>query len=288
MSTRLATPKPPEEIAAWVPGAVAKRIIGFQTILAFCLLCATFLLAVMVWKLATVPPRLITQLSNGQYAPVQTNQIKLNMDDVVNFIQTILPRLYENSEGTAPGIEELRGLNVINPNIVDGFLGDMQRNTVQMKQGHYVQSAIVQTVNHKTLAIRYAQKVVYAEATGIVILTDQQGHSQTSATQWAMLFYIKDIVDNRNTIINRYGLYLQNIVPQTPGTANPTAPKPTGDESQGTSQNSPAAQTASSATPDQTGQIGQPTQSTGAEAPPLPPTSVPTPTPILTTPKSRH
>jgi hypothetical protein len=294
MSTRLATKKPLDEVAAWVPGAVAKRVIGFQTILAFCLLCTTFLLAIIVWRLATIPPRLITQLPNGQYASVQTNQIKLNMDDVVNFIQTILPRLYENSEGTAPGIEELRALNVINPNIVDGFLGDMQRNIVQMKQGHYVQSAIVQTVNHKTLAIRYAQKVVYAEATGIVILTDQEGHSQTSATQWAMLFYIKDIVDGSNNIINRYGLYLQNIVPQTPGTNNPTAPKPTGDENPGNSQNSqsiqtsPSTQATAAPTPEQTAQNGQPSQITGSEAPPLPTPSLPKPTPILTTPRNHR
>jgi hypothetical protein len=268
MSTKLASPKHAQEIAPWVPGAVAKRIIGLQTILAFCLLCCTFLLTVILWKLATAPPRLITQLSNGQYAAVQTSQINLNMDDVTNFIQLILPRLYENSEGAAPGIEELRGLNVINPNIVDGFLADVQRNINQMKQGHFVQSAIVQSVNHKTLAIRYAQKVVYAEATGVVILTDQSGHSQTNPTQWAMLFYIKDIIDSHNTIVNRYGLYLQNIVPQTPGTSNPTAPKPTGEELPGNSQTATLEQT----TP---------------EAPPLPSTTAPTATPALPAQKTR-
>jgi hypothetical protein len=137
----------------------------------------------------------------------------------------------------------------------------MQRNINQMKQP-LRQSAIVQSVNHKTLAIRYAQKVVYAEATGVVILTDQSGHSQTNPTQWAMLFYIKDIIDGHNTIVNRYGLYLQNIVPQTPGTSNPTAPKPTGEELPGNSQTATLEQT----TP---------------EAPPLPSTTVPTATPAL-------
>ena len=142
----------------------------------------------------------------------------------------------------------------------------MQRNTGQMKQGHYVQSAIVQTVNRRTLAIRYSQKVVYAEATGIVILTDQQGHALPSPVQWAMLFFIKDIVDGQNTIINRYGLYLQNIVPQTPGTTNPTAPKPTGEENPGITQ--------SAAIPNQDA------QTTESEAPPLPSASS---TPATTT-----
>ena len=102
MALKLATPKNQDELAPWVPGAIAKRIIGLQTILGFSLLCTTFLLAIITWKLATVPPRLITQLPNGQYAAVQTNQIKINTDDVINFIYTVLPRLYENSEGTAP------------------------------------------------------------------------------------------------------------------------------------------------------------------------------------------
>jgi hypothetical protein len=107
MSTKLATPKHAQEIASWVPGAVAKRIIGLQTILAFCLLCCLSSLAVILWKLATAPPRLITQLSNGQYAAVQTSQINLNMDDVTSFIQLILPRLYEISEGAAPASRNL-------------------------------------------------------------------------------------------------------------------------------------------------------------------------------------
>ena len=61
MPLKLAVPKNQDELAPWVPGAVAKRIIGLQTILGFCLLCTTFLLAIITWKLATVPPRLITQ-----------------------------------------------------------------------------------------------------------------------------------------------------------------------------------------------------------------------------------
>ena len=229
----------PQEIGPWVPGAVSKRIIGFQTIITFCLLLAVIILALISWKLATLPPRLVTQFPNGQFATLDTQPIKITADDVINFIQSVIPRLYENSEGAAPGIEELRGLNVVNPNIVDGLLGDMQQQAAQMTSGHYLQSAIVQSVNRTSLAIRYSQKIVYAEATGVLILTDREGHSQTTPTQWAMLLYIKDIVDSHYSIVNRYGLYLQNIIPQTPGTANPDAPKPTGEEF-GSNQSTPA------------------------------------------------
>jgi hypothetical protein len=267
MPSRLAIQKSPEEIGPWVPGAVAKRIIGFQTILAFCLLCTTFLLAIIAWRLATVPPRLITQLPNGQFAALETNDIKINTDDVINFVQSILPRLYENSDGVALGIEELRSLNVVNPNIVDSVLSDMQRNTTLLKQKRFVQSAIIQTVNRKTLAIRYSQKVVYAEATGLLILTNQEGGSQIAPAQWAMLLFIKDIVDNRNNIVNRYGLYLQNIVLQPPGTINPTAPKPTGEE------NTPRTQSATALNSDQG------TQNAAPEAPPLTTLSPGGPTP---------
>lgn len=223
-------PTKTEEIAPWVPGAVARRIIGYQTILGFCLLLTTILLAIVAWKLATIPPRLVSQTADGLFTSLQTSQIKINADDVINFVQTVVPRLYDNSEGSAPGIEELRGLNVVNPNIIDGMLGDMQQNATQMKNGQYFQSAIVQDINRTTLAIHYSQKIVYCEANGVVILTDKEGHSQTTPTQWAMLIYIKDVLDNNATIVNRYGLYLQNIVPQNPGTVNSNVPKPTGEE----------------------------------------------------------
>jgi hypothetical protein len=268
MASKLAIPKRADEIAPWVPGAVAKRIIGFQTIVAFCLLCATFLLAIIAWKLATLPPRLVTQLPNGQFAAVQTSTIKVNADDVINFIETIIPRLYENSEGTAPAMEELRALNVVNPNILDSMLDDMQKHSAELKNNGFVQSAIIQRVNRKTLAIRYSQKVVYAEATGLIILTNREAHSQLAPTQWAMLLYIKDVIDSSNTIINRYGLYLQNLVLQTPGTLNPTAPKPTGDENA----NQPGVPVNQE----------QNTQNTPLEAPPLTTVSPPTPTPPAT------
>lgn len=225
-------PTKTEEIAPWVPGAIARRIIGYQTIMAFCLLLSTILLAVIAWKLATVPPRLVTQTADGLFVSLQTTQIKINADDVINFVQTVIPRLYDNTEGKAPGIEELRGLNVVNPNIIDGMLGDMQQQATQMQNGHYFQSAIVQDINRTTLAIRYNQKVVYCEANGVVILTDKDGHSQTTPIQWAMLIYIKNVLDNNATIVNRYGLYLQSIVPQNPGTVNKNVPQPTGEEFQ--------------------------------------------------------
>lgn len=216
--------------APWVPGAVARRTVGLLTLVTLILSGVIVCLGIVAVKLAKNPPKLVVN-QEGKYTSAELQEIKVSRDDVELYVQLVIPRLYAQSGGVAPGLEQIR--HMVNANIITEQLEQTQKRANNLEKQGVTQFAIVNGVNPNTLVINHEKKTVYVEAIGLIGLTDKEGKARTVQTQWQMLMYLVDIIPTgkntpgTNTAIgNERGLYLQQYREQKPGTINDNdAPK---------------------------------------------------------------
>lgn len=221
--------------APWVPLAVAQKTIALLT-------GSTLLLAVSAVALAAV---VFTQLNKkpwivgytaGTYTELDPQKFRVTRDDVEIFLGDVIPRLYGTVNGQAPGLEMLA--QSVNPNILATQRENVATQSKSLQEQGISQFAILTGLVPQTLVINRSQNFVYAEATGVVMLT-RDNRSTPSEVQWRCLIYIVNPLTSMETKTpggrlagNQYGLYLQQILEQAPGTVNPDSPRPTTQDEQ--------------------------------------------------------
>lgn len=216
--------------APWVPGATARRTVGQLTLVSIMLTACVVALGIVAIKVAKEPPKLVVN-NAGRFVQADLDPMTVTRDDVELFVQLVIPRLYAQSGGEAPGLEQIR--HMVNTNIITEQLEQMKKKASSLGRRGVTQFAIVNGVNPNTLVIDRDKKTIYVEAIGLIGLTDSEGRAQTVQTQWQMLMYMVDIIPagadsamgKRELIGNERGILLQQYREQKPGTVNSDTPK---------------------------------------------------------------
>jgi hypothetical protein len=224
-----------ETVSPWVPGAVARRVIGMLTLVTLIQAGVIASLSIAAIKIAKEPPKLVTN-NLGSFVEAQIKPLKVSRDDVERFVQLVIPRLYAQSGGDSPGLEQIRTL--VNPNILANQSAEMDQKSKQLAEKGITQFAIVNGINPQTMVIDRQKKTIYCEAIGLVGLTDKNGKARTVPTQWSMMMYLVDIIPTSDTSVNpgaellgnERGIYLQQYAEQEPGKINEKMPKATNDD----------------------------------------------------------
>lgn len=225
-----------EEVRApWVPLAQARKTISLLTLCTLALTLVTIILGALVFTQLTKKPWIVGY-TNGKYKEMDPQNFKVTRDDVEIFLGDVIPRLYGIVQGEAPGLEMLGGS--VNPNIVSTQRANVKKQSDSLKEQGISQFAIVTGIIPHTLVINRNERYIYAEVTGINMLTKRDKSTPTEA-QWRCLLYIVDPLASMNSNTpggriagNQHGLYLQQIVEQTPGTINTDSPRPTTEDEQ--------------------------------------------------------
>lgn len=219
----------------WVPMAVASKWIA-------ALMLATILLTAMVvvqsFTIQAMFQRKpwIVGYKDGRYQELNPSNYTTSRDSVETFLSFVIPSLYGNLRGQSPNLTLLNGL--VNSNIIREQMEELRQNSDQMEQSGTSQMAIITGLNPETLVINRAQKFVYAEALGTVIISREDKATPTQI-QWRCLIYIVEPLSYSKSDTptgeingNEWGLYLQQIMEQSPGTLNEDSPKPTTSDEQ--------------------------------------------------------
>jgi len=218
----------------WVQLSMSRRVITLLLISSLLLTVASITLAVSSVRLLNRKPWVVGY-QGGTYNELNPQRFRVTRDDVEIFLSSVIPQLYGSVNGEAPGLELLR--TVVNPNIISNQKENLQEQYSILSQG-VSQFAIVTGINPDTLVINRTEKFIYAEAIGVTTFA-RRDKSIPSQTQWRCLIYILEPVSSLETNTpggrvagNEYGLYLQQIVEQAPGTVNPDSPQPTTQDEQ--------------------------------------------------------
>jgi hypothetical protein len=221
--------------APWIPLAMATKTIGLLALSTILLTVVTIALSVLAISQLSRKPWIVGY-NNGKYSETDPQRFRVGRDDVETFLGDVLPRLYGTINGEAPGLDMLR--TTVNPNIVSSQRENIEGQKEQLRREGISQFSIVTGIVPETLVINRKENFVYAEATGVVMMT-KENKSTPSEVQWRTLLYIVDPISGETTKTpggsvagNQYGLYLQQVVEQTPGTINPDSPKPTTEDEQ--------------------------------------------------------
>lgn len=221
--------------APWVPLAMATKTISLLTLSAICLTLVTITLGVVVVTQLNKKPWIVGY-NQGKYTELDPQKFVVSRDDVETFLGDIIPRIYGTVQGEAPGLDMLRG--TVNPNIISTQRNNVEGQRKMLKEEGISQFAIVTGIVPNTLVINRKERFVYAEVTGVVMLA-RQNKSTPSEVQWRCLLYIVEPLSSLESKTpggrvagNQFGLYLQQIVEQTPGTVNSDSPRPTTEDEQ--------------------------------------------------------
>lgn len=221
--------------APWVPLAIAQKTIALLTGTVIILGISSIALTSVVFTQLNRKPWIVGYTS-GTYTELDPQKFRVTRDDVEIFLGDTIPRLYGTINGQAPGLEMLS--QSVNPNILATQRENVDSQSETLKAQGISQFAIVTGLIPNTLVINRSQNFVYAEATGVVMLT-KDNRSTPSEVQWRCLIYIVNPLTNMTTKTpggriagNQYGLYLQQILEQAPGTVNPDSPRPTTQDEQ--------------------------------------------------------
>lgn len=217
----------------WIPLAQARKTIALLTLASLALAVCAVVLAVLVFAQLNRKPWIVGY-TNGKYTQLDPQGFRVSRDDVEIFLSDIIPRLYGTVNGEAPGLDMLEGGVSVNPNIIAAQRANVADSSKQLIADGISQFAIPTGIIPDTLVINRTERFVYAEVTGITMLT-RPDRSTPTETQWRCLLYIIDPFNNQDDIPSagsHYGLYLQQIIEQPPGTVNPDSPRPTTSDEQ--------------------------------------------------------
>ncbi len=221
--------------APWVPLAMATKTISLLTFSSLCLTLVTLVLGFVVTSQLNKKPWIVGY-TQGKYTELDPQKFIVSRDDVETFLGDVIPRIYGTVQGEAPGLDMLRG--TVNPNIISTQRNNVEGQKKMLKDEGISQFALVTGIIPNTLVINRKERFVYAEVTGVVMLA-RQNKSTPSEVQWRCLLYIVEPLSSLESKTpggrvagNQFGLYLQQIVEQTPGTVNSDSPRPTTEDEQ--------------------------------------------------------
>lgn len=221
--------------APYVSLALSRRLI---TTLSWCvagMVLVTVILAIGFTTSINRKPWILTNSADG-YEEMGVGRASISRGDVERFLNFVIPNIYGSLNGSAPGLNEIRGL--VNESILGQQEKELEGSQSDLKDNGVSQFAIVTGINPETMVINRKKNFVYAEALGTIVLT-QARRSEKTEVQWRVLIYIVEPTDALTSSTpagqmrgNRLGLYLQQIAEQPPGTVNEDSPKPTTDDLQ--------------------------------------------------------
>jgi hypothetical protein len=221
--------------APWVPLAIASKWVSALLVASLLLTVVTIIQAISLTAALQRKPWIVGY-KDGKYTELSPENYRVSRDGVEMFLSYVIPSLYGSIKGDAPNLPLLNGL--VNPNVIQEQKTEIANSAEQMQRDGVSWLAIVTGLNPETLVINRAQKFVYAEALGTVIMSKPDKATPTDL-QWRCLLYIVEPLSYLKTKTpqqqiagNEWGLYLQQIVEQPPGTINEDSPKPTTSDEQ--------------------------------------------------------
>jgi len=214
--------------APYLPLAASRRALTLLMGSSFALLIVCIILAISFSISIQRKPWVVANFGKG-YEELALDRNKITKQDVERFLSLVIPNLYGTLNGGAPGLQELRGL--VNETIIAIQEKDIKDNERAYKEGGISTFAILTGLNPDTMIINKDKKFVYVEAQGSIMLTQDRSSKRTDV-QWRCMIYIVEPTDalTSDTPIgprkgNKWGLYLQQIAEQEPGTINEDIPR---------------------------------------------------------------
>lgn len=183
------------------------------------------------------PPLVLYNNGDGNgFNEAIVGAMRITRGDLERYMNLIIPNIYANINGEDTGLDQIRGL--LNENIIITTKRELSQKGGNMKNEGVSQFAVVTGVNPETLAIDYKRKMAYIEVYGTIVLS-QENKTKKTDVQWRCLCYLVDpsakLLTNTpggKRLGNRFGIYLQQLEEQPPGTINKDILKPTPDNIQ--------------------------------------------------------
>ena len=222
-------PDPSNPIRApYLPLAVSRKAITMLMASSIALPIVSVVLAIAFSISIQRKPWVVANFGKG-YEELALERNKITTQDVERFLNLIIPNLYGSLNGAGPGLQELRGL--VNETIITIQEKGLKENEKAYREGGISTFALLTGINPDTLIINREKKFVYVEALGTIMYTEANSSKKTDV-QWRCLLYIVEPTDalTSDTPIgprkgNKWGLYVQQIAEQEPGTINKDTPR---------------------------------------------------------------
>jgi hypothetical protein len=213
----------------FIPIQASKKIIAGLSISSIALCITSCVLGLTLAGQIQKAPWVIASTENG-YETVGLDRQKISRRDLEQYVNFVIPTLYGHLNGEAKGLESLRGL--VNQNILDEQKKEVSTNSASYKNDGVSEFVVLTGINPETVVINNRKKMAYVEVVGSV-LTTKNNKTKKTDSQWRCVFYLVNPAIGTSAASggknngNRFGIYLQQIVEQPPGTLNPDSPKPT-------------------------------------------------------------
>jgi hypothetical protein len=235
-------PNPPTSVTHPQPGisprngyAEAATATSRHTLLTYAvigLVAASLIQVATIHYYSQKPPLVLYNNGDGNgFNEAVVGPIRITRGDLERYMNLIIPAIYANINGEDTALDQIRGL--VNENIILTTKRELAQKGGSMKNEGVSQFAVVTGVNPETLAIDYRRKMAYIEVYGTIVLS-QENKTKKTDVQWRCLCYLVDpstkLLTNTpggKRLGNRFGIYLQQVEEQPPGTVNKDILSPT-------------------------------------------------------------
>ena len=196
------------------------------------LVAASLIQVATIHHYSQKPPLVLYNNGDGNgFSEALVGSMRITRGDLERYMHLIIPNIYANINGEDTGLDQIRGL--LNENIIITTKRELTQKGGNMKNEGVSQFAVVTGINPETLAIDYKRKMAYVEVYGTIVLS-QENKTKKTDVQWRCFAYLVDpstkLLTNTpggKQLGNRFGIYLQQLEEQPPGTINKDVLKPT-------------------------------------------------------------